>query len=251
VVTKVTYKTYPAIREITAILVNVTYTTASYHGFLKTLLTLQPALAAHNFSGYFFPYPTIFSAALLVHNSANVTGANATLTPLYDFAASETGQGRPVAIQMQSYVLTDYFQLFPNDPTKDSESAGMAGIVGSRLAPITAFQEEGSVDALVNFIENVPEVAELQFHLSTCSTFVLEIPILIDLLVAGGKVSTVAGNATAVHPSWRRASHHIIVATGWRTNTTFATRDLIRRGLTNTTQTLASIVPGFGAYVNE
>ena len=71
------------------------------------------------------------------------------------------------------------------------------------------------------------------------------------LIVAGGRVNQVAGSATAAHPSWRRASHHIILATGWRTNTTFAVRDLIRQGLTNQTQTLASILPGFGSYVNE
>jgi len=151
-------------------LVNVTYTRASYHGILKTILTLQPALAAHNFSGYLYPAPTMFSAQLLVHNSADLSGANATLHPLYAFAESETAVGRPVTVQMQSYVLTDYLQLFPNSPEQDSEGgAGSAAILGSRLAPITAFQE-GQVDALVNFFENLPEYSASQFHLSRCTT---------------------------------------------------------------------------------
>jgi hypothetical protein len=150
-------------------LVNVTYTTASYHGFLKTLLTLQPTMSAHNFSGYSFPAPTMFLAELLVHNSANLSGANATLHPLYAFAESETAVGRPVTVQMRSYILTDYLQLFPNPPEEDSEGAGTAAILGSRLAPITAFQE-GQVDALVNFIGNLSEYGSLQFHLSGYTT---------------------------------------------------------------------------------
>ena len=148
----------------------MTYTKASYHGFLETFLTLQPTLAAHNFSGYLYPAPTIFLAQLVVHNSADFSGANATLHPLYAFAESETAVGRPVAVQMQSYVLTDYLQLFPDPPAQDSEGgAGSASILGSRLAPITAFQE-GQVDALVNFFENLPEYGYSQFHLSRYTT---------------------------------------------------------------------------------
>jgi hypothetical protein len=69
--------------------------------------------------------------------------------------------------------------------------------------------------------------------------------------VAGGKVSEVAGDATAIHPSWRRATHHFILVGGWITNTTFAERDVIREGLTNATQTLGTLVPDFGCYINE
>ncbi|KIM28704.1 hypothetical protein M408DRAFT_329169 [Serendipita vermifera MAFF 305830] len=45
--------------------------------------------------------------------------------------------------------------------------------------------------------------------------------------------------------------HHIILTSGWLPNTTFADRDTIRRSLTNQTQTLASLVPGFGSYNDE
>jgi hypothetical protein len=133
-------------------------------------------MAAHNFSGYLYPYPTMFFAQLLVHNSADLSGANATLHPLFAFAESETAQGRPVTIQTLGYVLTDYFQLFPDPPEKDSESAGIAAILGSRLAPITAFQE-GKVDALVNLIENLPEYGYLQFLLSECTALTHKTPI--------------------------------------------------------------------------
>lgn len=157
-------------------LVNATYTKASYHGFLKTLLTLQPTLSTQNFSGYLFPFPNMFLAQLLVHNSPDLIGANATLHPLFAFAESETAAGRPVTINTLGYVLTDYLQLFPDPPEKDSENAGIAAILGSRLAPITAFQE-GKVDALVNFFETLPEYGYLQFHLSKFTTWKGKAPI--------------------------------------------------------------------------
>ncbi|KIM28701.1 hypothetical protein M408DRAFT_131429 [Serendipita vermifera MAFF 305830] len=234
VVTKVTYKTHPAITAISAFSVDATYTKASQHGFLKTLLTLQPALAAHNFSGYMYPSPTNFTSYLLVHNSADISGANATFQPLYDFAEAETGQGRPVTITSVATVLTEYLQMWGQDPlTVSEDGAARSILLGSRLAPMSAF-EEPQVDAMVSFMENLGDYEFLQFH-----------------LIAGGRVNQVPENATAVHPSWRRASHHIIVATGWLTDTPFAARDLVRQGITNRTQALASIVPSFGAYVNE
>jgi hypothetical protein len=69
--------------------------------------------------------------------------------------------------------------------------------------------------------------------------------------VAGGKVKEVAEDATAVHPSWRQASTHVILATGWATNTSFAIRDTVRQNLTDSTQRLGDLVPGGGCYLNE
>ncbi|KIM28702.1 hypothetical protein M408DRAFT_131454 [Serendipita vermifera MAFF 305830] len=232
VVTTVTYKTHPAITAISAIFINATFTNPSYHGFLMTALTLQPTMAAHNFSGYMYPYPTNFLGLLFVHNSADLAGANATLQPLYDFAASETSQGRPAQVQMLSYVLTDYTQIFPEDPSTISEPGiGVSSILGSRLAPVTAFEGERA-ETMANFIENTPGTTILH-------------------LVSGGQVSTVAEDATAVHPSWRRATHHIVISAGWDTTTPLAFRDVIRQQLTNKTQELAALVPGFGSYNNE
>ncbi|CAG8760219.1 9747_t:CDS:2, partial [Acaulospora colombiana] len=48
VVTKVTYRTHPAITSIARLSLNVTYTTPSYRNLLRTYLLLQPTLSAKN-----------------------------------------------------------------------------------------------------------------------------------------------------------------------------------------------------------
>ncbi|KAG8872832.1 hypothetical protein FRC20_008979 [Serendipita sp. 405] len=231
VVTKVTYKTHPAIPAIVALLMNVTYTNASYHGALKTFLSMQPDLAAHNFSGYMYPSNTNLLAELLVANSADLNGANATLKPLFDFAEAETTAGRPMLVQTMGYVVPSVFSMFPDDPATVNEGSGSAAILGSRLVPLDIFKG-ARLEAFTTFLVKQPFISILH-------------------LVAGGKVSTVSPSATAVHPSWRRASHHIVLASGWETNTTFALRNQIRSGLTQVTQGFAALVPGFGAYTNE
>ncbi|KAG9022044.1 hypothetical protein FS842_006349 [Serendipita sp. 407] len=192
---------------------------------------MQPDLAAHNFSGYTYPSNTNLLGGILVANSADVGGANATLKPLFDFAEAETKAGRPMLVQTIVSVLPSVFGMFSADPATVDEGSGSAAILGSRLVPLDIFKGA---------------------RLEAFTTFLVKQPFSITLLhVAGGKVNTVSRSATAVNPSWRRASHHIILATGWGTNTTFALRNVLRKGLTQATQTFAELVPGFGAYANE
>lgn len=130
-------------------------------------------------------------ANLLVYNSADLASANATLRPLYDFAASEMSQNRSVQINATGSVLTEYFQIFGSDPSTISEDGvGIPAILGRRLAPITALQGERA-ESMANFLENYPGPVGTEW-----------------LLVAGGKVSEVTEDVTAVHPSWRRAPSH-------------------------------------------
>ncbi|KAG8815827.1 hypothetical protein FRC18_001294 [Serendipita sp. 400] len=129
------------------------------------------------------------------------------------------------------YVVPSVFSMFPDDPATVNEGSGSAAILGSRLVPLDIFKG-ARLEAFTTFLVKQPFISILH-------------------LVAGGKVSTVSPSATAVHPSWRRASHHIVLASGWETNTTFALRNQIRSGLTQVTQSFAALVPGFGAYTNE
>jgi hypothetical protein len=64
-------------------------------------------------------------------------------------------------------------------------------------------------------------------------------------------VSQAAGDSAAANPSWRKAIHHLVLVAGWDATTPFAIRQLIRQGLTQETQKLGALVPGFGSYVNE
>jgi hypothetical protein len=120
---------------------------------------LQPTLSAKNFSGYSYPAipadpatnTSTLMALLVVHNSADLAGANSTLQPLYDFAKSETDAGRPIMTNVLSWVYSSYLQMFPGPVDQIDEGAGGTSILGSRLLPASLF-EEGKIDGLVDFL---------------------------------------------------------------------------------------------------
>jgi hypothetical protein len=157
-VTKVTYKTYPAITSIVSLTVSVTYAASSYRELLRTYLLLQPTLSAQNFSGYTFPAlpsgstnSSLFLATLYVHNSKDINSANSTLQPLYNYIQNEKDAGRPIQVEIQSAVHTDYFQLYGTPLDQVYEGAGVNLAIGGRLLPASLF-EESRVDSLVNLV---------------------------------------------------------------------------------------------------
>jgi hypothetical protein len=171
----VTYKTHPAITSLVSLNINITYTPPSYRELLKTYLLLQPTMSAHNFSGSALPVntpdpstnSTMFVAKLFVFNSVDIIGANSTLRPLYDFVERETGAGRPMRLGVQSRVLTDYFQLWSVPIDQIDEGAGRNAIMGSRLLPISLF-EEGKVDPLVDLLaqsQMIPSIVSGELYI--------------------------------------------------------------------------------------
>lgn len=89
---------------------------------------------------------------------------NATLAPLYTFAANETAHGRPVQIGSIAQVLPDFFTIFPQPPgTVSEEGVGIPAILGSRLLPMSTFQG-AALDALVSLMVQTP--FEIQVLLS-------------------------------------------------------------------------------------
>jgi hypothetical protein len=154
VVTKVTYKTHPAITQIVGAALMVNYTASSYTSLLKTWFMLQPALAAHNVSGYTYPTNVSFFGQLLVHNSADVSGLNATLKPLYDFVKQEKDAGRDAGIGIQARVLPDYMSMFP--ASQADEGSGIDAILGSRLLPMSTYTND--TDRLAEVISTSPGV---------------------------------------------------------------------------------------------
>ncbi|CAG8686784.1 9487_t:CDS:2, partial [Acaulospora colombiana] len=221
--------------------ISVNYTESKFRGLLKTYLQLQPELIAQNFSGYTYPYISplssyalskansndsssnstdTFVTALVRYNSNDAMAANATLKPFFDYVQREQ-----LNMTFSNVTLTKYIQQFDQPPDQVNEGAGQASVFGSRLLPPSLF-EEGNIDGLVDFVINTP--ISPSFY-----------------LVAGNKVNRVAPDATAVHPSWRNSIQHLIVSSGWFTNTTFSERDKIRRQVTEETQKLAALVPAY------
>lgn len=156
--TKVTYRTHPAIHQIVKFQLSVTYTQASYREFLKTRLGLQRNLAAANFTAYFWPSPTGFNANLWGHNSADISGKNATLLPLYQWAQQETAAGRPATVQNTAEVLDSYFDIFDLPPDQQSLGAGTLLVGGSRLLPFSSM-EGAPLDTLIDVLMETPVIA--------------------------------------------------------------------------------------------
>lgn len=152
ILTRVTYKTYPAIRQIVRVPLNITYTTASYRNFLRTWFGLQSALQENNFTFYSWPGPTGLMAQLFVHNFGDLARANATLQPLYTFAEQETAAGRPVHVQNDAILLPSYFSIFSTPLDQVYEGAGSTLVGGSRLVPLSAFED--LVDPLIDVFVN-------------------------------------------------------------------------------------------------
>ena len=208
--TQVTYKAHPPIKQMVGILMNASYPTTAYKGFLQKYLAFQPTLARANFAGYSYPDVSSTAALLLIPNSGDLESANTTLKPLWDYVSSIGGN-----IQTRAEVFPSYFSLW----SYVGASNASASILGSRLVPSSFFESPDKVDALAEAFSN-QQKAGIIMHLGTLSSGVAPVLMVsLSLLVAGGKVSKVAGDATAVHPSWRRALHHIVLTAGWDSGT--------------------------------
>ncbi|CAG8691726.1 14128_t:CDS:2, partial [Acaulospora colombiana] len=91
----------------------------------------------------------------------------------------------------------------------------------------------------------VPEIMslwEVDWHQSVCLRKEKVDP-LVDLLaqgqltpIGGGKVNNSVADATAVQPSSQNSTHHIVLGTGWLTDTPVSTRQLIKMGSTEGTE---------------
>lgn len=156
--TKVTYRTYPAITQIVWFQLRVSYAQASYREFLRTWFALQRDLSAANFTAYFWPTPNGFAANLWNHNSGDIPGKNATLLPLYQWAQQETAAGRAVTVQNTASVLGSYFDIFDLPVDQQSPGAGTVLVGGSRLLPLNSL-EGSAVDTVIDVLMETPVIA--------------------------------------------------------------------------------------------
>ncbi|CAG8760356.1 12306_t:CDS:2, partial [Acaulospora colombiana] len=169
VVTKVTYKTHPAITQMVWLNVTINYTPQSYPNLMRTYLSLQPMLSAQNFSGYTYPVKDKDSTTntntwwsiWVVPNSADIAGSNSAIKPIFDLVQSETNAGRPMSISNQSAVLPSYLAMWPDNPKTAKENTAINQILGSRLLPVSAF--EGNLDAFVDLL-NTTDVTPMFLH---------------------------------------------------------------------------------------
>ncbi|KAH8916796.1 FAD-binding domain-containing protein [Atractiella rhizophila] len=131
-----------------------------------------------------------------------------------------------LGIKTQSFI--DYYRDNPGT------SAGMAGIIGSRLVPNSAFS--GEPDSLADYT--------LSLTASSIN------------LVASGAVQEVAADATSIHPSWRANEplwHFVVANTGWvpglaSQSTIDSSVNSVRSQVQELDQKFSK---GTGSYINE
>jgi hypothetical protein len=118
-------------------------------------------MSAHNFSAYVYtalPGPvagtSAFQGLLLVPNSSDIAAANSTLKPLFDYMESEKQAGRQMEGSIQGVVLPSFFDVWGPLENWDT-NGGKVQIMGSRLCPLSIFQE-GNYDALLNLLVETP-----------------------------------------------------------------------------------------------
>ncbi|KDQ14470.1 hypothetical protein BOTBODRAFT_342903 [Botryobasidium botryosum FD-172 SS1] len=228
VATSVTYKTYPAVKNLMTISLQATTNSDLYTPFLSTILSLLPAWSDYNISGYTYTAVRGTTATLFIPNSdGNIAKTNTSLAPIYQFAEAHPGE---VNVSARFAVYPSIWVLYESGFAV--EKVGLASVFGSRLFPRSAFESKAGTDKLAQ-------------HVADSGLFTL------FLLVGGGKVNQPAPEAMAVNPSWRKALAHVVVTDAWRSNTSIADRNAIRRRITQGAQGLGNFAPGMGTYVNE
>jgi len=122
--------------------------------------------------------------------------------------------------------------------TSLDDLAGFNALLGSRLIPATAFQDN-------------PEGIGAAYKMILDHQDVLEI---IGIRVAGGKVAENANVNNAVLPKWRTAKSHVIAVVFWEDSTSASDVELIKQNLTTNIVPVLAAVTGesdSGAYSNE
>jgi len=199
-----------------------------YIPFLSTILSLLPAWSDFNISGYTYTAIRGTITTLFIPNSdGNIPKTNSSFASLYQFAEKYPGEVN-LSIGFKTY--PSIWALYETGFAV--EKVGLASIFGSRLFPRSTFESQRENDKLAQYVAD-------------SGLFTL------FLLVGGGKVNQPAPDAMGVNPSWRKALVHVVVTDAWRSNTSIADRNAIRRQITQGTQRLGGFVPEMGAYVNE
>ncbi|KDQ14469.1 hypothetical protein BOTBODRAFT_32595 [Botryobasidium botryosum FD-172 SS1] len=224
-----TYKTHPAVNNISFVAFGVVANESSHTPFLATLLSLLPAFDDKGITGYVYASQTKTDVIFMKTDSDDVASVNATLAPIYDLVR-QSGNDLEVT-HPATGVAPSIYSLFSGGFGAAPE--GVAAVLGSRLFPRSVFEDEEKIGNMSQFLGSSGVMTIL-------------------CLVGGGKVNKPAADVVAVNPSWRKALTHVVVADLWPSSSTTSERNVVRSKITRITQRLAEFAgPDMGAYINE
>ncbi|KAJ7278404.1 FAD-binding domain-containing protein [Mycena rebaudengoi] len=233
VVVSVTFKTFPTFNATSGTIIlgasnnTATSTVASIHA--EHIFDLDSVRASHAF---FISKDSAAASSILmlsgIFPKTSTSQSMALLKPFLDAALSVPG----VSLISQDYVDRDINDaLFQED-----DDAGGSGVLGSRLIPVELYrQSPGKVGPVYNEL------------LDSGTT------LLIENIVAGGRVAENANISSAVHPAWRTAKNHVIIANLWQDSASLKELNAVREKFkTQQLPILEKISgPNAGSYSNE
>ncbi|KAJ7686120.1 hypothetical protein B0H17DRAFT_1072727 [Mycena rosella] len=142
-----------------------------------------------------------------------------------------------LAVPGISLLSQNYSYVDINDPLFQSDdNTGGNGVLGSRLIPAQTYH---------NSPAKVGQVYEQLLNSGTTN--------IIEVVVAGGKVAENANISSAVHPAWRTAKAHLILANGWLDSASLAEIDVLRKKFKTQQLPILELIsgPNAGSYSNE
>ncbi|KAF7335406.1 FAD-binding domain-containing protein [Mycena venus] len=144
-----------------------------------------------------------------------------------------------LALPGVSLISQDFETMSINDAlfAADDEVAGNV-VMGSRLIPTAAYQSSNASATVVKVYQELLDGGAL---------------LILGSLVAGGQVSANANISSAVHPAWRTAKTHLIVANVWEDTAALADINELRHKFQSSQLTILEQLsgPNAGSYSNE
>ncbi|KAJ7784953.1 FAD-binding domain-containing protein, partial [Mycena maculata] len=234
VIVSATFRTFPTFNAtqstITLAVSNDTVAGALATVHAQHIFDLDPVRAGQYF--YFIRDSAAADSAssfLLLTYLPNQTTAQsmALLSPFLNASLAIPG----VSLEEQEYVYGDINEIL----YKADDAVGVNLVEGSRLIPVTTYQDPANVGEVYREL------------LSNGTTY------LLSHIVAGGQVADNANISSAVNPAWRTAKTHVLVVNTWTDDESIEEIDVVRKRFQTEQLPILEKMsgPDAGAYSNE
>ncbi|KAE9409761.1 FAD-binding domain-containing protein [Gymnopus androsaceus JB14] len=212
-------------RAISLQVVSVSFNSTSETGlqFFQLLIDNGLQWAQQGWGGHLAMNKFIILNPLLTLEQAQTSVQNVT-----EFIQSQNGT---VVIE----TLPNFYSFFVKYAIPNGAPVGAEGILASRLIPSSVFETQEGRDTFLQALADFPAAAQSSVNIIAATPFLYNATV----------------NLTSTTPAWQNAVWHFIVSTGFTWNSTDEDKIATFEEANNFTETLISIAPDSGAYMNE
>ncbi|KAE9409751.1 FAD-binding domain-containing protein [Gymnopus androsaceus JB14] len=212
-------------RAISLQVASVSFNSTSETGlqFFQLLIDNGLQWAQQGWGGHLLMNNFIIVNPLLTLEQAQTSMQNVT-----EFIQSQNGT---VVIE----TLPNFNSFFVKYVIPNEVPVGTESILASRLIPSSVFETQEGRDTFLQALADLPAAAQ------SVLAMIATTPFLYNATV----------NSTSTTPAWRNAVWHVVVGTGFTWNSTDEDKIAAFEEANNFTETLISVAPDSGAYMNE